>query len=366
MSTACHVLLSTGDPTEAPPRSGLHWVNTTTNAHYLSIGVSTVLDWVTFPAVQATETLKGIAELATQAETNAGVDDLRIVTPLKMKVFVDNEVAGLYDNKGAYNASTNTPDLDVSPSGISKGDAYTVSVAGDFFTEAMEAGDVLIADQDNPTLLSHWIRVQRNIDQATETVVGFAELATQAETDAGVDDLRIVTPLKLANFSGMGGTSMQLNTFLSIAATRPSNNAASFGDRNGHSIVEFDDSVGEQILWSHVMNQDYTGGDILVDLFWFAQTATAGNVTWGVEIERGEVGVLDVDVDNFASQQEGTSATNGTNGLLNITTVTLTNAQADAIVAGEYFRLRVHRGDLTGDTMADDAQLVAVNFRQSS
>jgi hypothetical protein len=33
---------------------------------------------------------------------------------------------------------------------------------------------------------------------ASEAVAGIAELATQAETDAGSDDLRIVTPLKLA------------------------------------------------------------------------------------------------------------------------------------------------------------------------
>lgn len=38
--------------------------------------------------------------------------------------------------------------------------------------------------------------------QATETSAGIAELATQAETDAGTDDLRIVTPLKLATYSG--------------------------------------------------------------------------------------------------------------------------------------------------------------------
>lgn len=37
---------------------------------------------------------------------------------------------------------------------------------------------------------------------ATETVSGTAEIATQAETDAGTDDTRIVTPLKLANHSG--------------------------------------------------------------------------------------------------------------------------------------------------------------------
>lgn len=37
---------------------------------------------------------------------------------------------------------------------------------------------------------------------ASETTAGIAELATQAETDAGTDDLRIVTPLKLATYAG--------------------------------------------------------------------------------------------------------------------------------------------------------------------
>ena len=37
---------------------------------------------------------------------------------------------------------------------------------------------------------------------ATETVAGVAEIATQVETDAGTDDQRIVTPLKLAMWAG--------------------------------------------------------------------------------------------------------------------------------------------------------------------
>ncbi len=37
---------------------------------------------------------------------------------------------------------------------------------------------------------------------ASETTAGIAEIATQAETDAGTDDQRFVTPLKLANYSG--------------------------------------------------------------------------------------------------------------------------------------------------------------------
>jgi hypothetical protein len=37
---------------------------------------------------------------------------------------------------------------------------------------------------------------------ANETTAGIAEIATQAETDTGTDDTRIVTPLKLATWSG--------------------------------------------------------------------------------------------------------------------------------------------------------------------
>lgn len=40
------------------------------------------------------------------------------------------------------------------------------------------------------------------IGAASETSAGKAEIATQAETDAGTDDARIVTPLKLATWSG--------------------------------------------------------------------------------------------------------------------------------------------------------------------
>ncbi len=48
---------------------------------------------------------------------------------------------------------------------------------------------------------------------ASETVSGIAELATQAETDAGSDDLRIVTPLKLATFPGAGDVVVTTGTF---------------------------------------------------------------------------------------------------------------------------------------------------------
>ena len=44
-----------------------------------------------------------------------------------------------------------------------------------------------------------WTPFGNTVPAATETVAGVAELATQAETNAGTDDARIITPLKLAN-----------------------------------------------------------------------------------------------------------------------------------------------------------------------
>lgn len=47
-----------------------------------------------------------------------------------------------------------------------------------------------------------WTTFGQSVGAASETSSGIAEIATQAETDTGTDDARIVTPLKLATWSG--------------------------------------------------------------------------------------------------------------------------------------------------------------------
>lgn len=49
-----------------------------------------------------------------------------------------------------------------------------------------------------------WVQFGASVPQATESIAGKAEIATQGETDAGTDDQRIVTPQKLAQWSGRG------------------------------------------------------------------------------------------------------------------------------------------------------------------
>jgi hypothetical protein len=71
--------------------------------------------------------------------------------------------------------------------------------------EGTSAGSTYRQDQVNGTIGSStisWVTFGTAAPSASETTAGIAEIATQAETDAGTDDARIVTPLKLATWSG--------------------------------------------------------------------------------------------------------------------------------------------------------------------
>jgi hypothetical protein len=82
---------------------------------------TTSLSWTVFGAAAgaASETSAGIAEIATQAETDAGTDDLRIITPLKFatSVFASKKFAANFGDGSATSYAIthnlNTRDVDV-------------------------------------------------------------------------------------------------------------------------------------------------------------------------------------------------------------------------------------------------------------
>ncbi|HIB77187.1 MAG TPA: hypothetical protein EYO58_06120 [Flavobacteriales bacterium] len=94
-------------------------------------------------------------------------------TDAASKAYVDSVTAGGLIYQGGYNASTNSPDLDSGTSiAVNKGWTYTVTAAGDFFTETVEVGDVLIAEIDmvaGASALADWTTVQNNIGIADAT-----------------------------------------------------------------------------------------------------------------------------------------------------------------------------------------------------
>ena len=98
-------------------------------------------------------------------------------TDAASKHYVDQAVTGALSYQGGYNAATNTPDLDSSPSSaIKTGWTYTVTVDGLFFTEQVRVGDVLIANNNAPTTLAEWTTVQNNVDLADLTTVGIGNV----------------------------------------------------------------------------------------------------------------------------------------------------------------------------------------------
>jgi len=104
-------------------------------------------------------------------------NDTTIPTSAAVKDYVDNNIVGGLVYQGGYNAATNTPDLDSSPSSnIKKGWTYTVTADGSFFTEQVRVGDVLIAENDAPTTLAEWTTVQNNVDLASLTQVGIGNV----------------------------------------------------------------------------------------------------------------------------------------------------------------------------------------------
>lgn len=141
-------------------------------------------------AVMESDTTTALMGFVIDEDSMATDTDTKVPTQQSVKAYVDTEVAAAIASgvryQGAYDASTNSPDLDSSPiSGITKGDMYTVTVAGTFFAgTALEVGDVLIAEVDAPTVVADWTVVQSNLDASSIKSQYESNSDTNAFTDA--------------------------------------------------------------------------------------------------------------------------------------------------------------------------------------
>jgi hypothetical protein len=108
----------------------------------------------------------------------------QVPTQQSVKAYVDAAVASQVTYQGGYNAATNTPDLDTSPTNVSTGDMYTVTVAGTFFTKSLEIGDVIIAEIDNANAEAEWTIVNKDLDAPGIKTAYESNANTNAFTDA--------------------------------------------------------------------------------------------------------------------------------------------------------------------------------------
>ncbi len=125
--------------------------------------------------------------------TLAGNSSTAVPVESAVKAYVDASNTSNVIIQGGYNATTNTPDLDTSPSGLIKhGWMYTVTAAGVFFTANVEIGDTITALQDAPTAESHWVITNKNLDAPSVKVLYESNADTNEFTDAEKTSLAAV------------------------------------------------------------------------------------------------------------------------------------------------------------------------------
>jgi hypothetical protein len=198
-------------------------------------------------------------------------------------------------------------------------------------------------------------------NHALRTTTGPTDLAIGAIADG---ETLVRSGATIIGAAASGGS--QMEKFDANLAIFPSSNPAQATSRNGHPLLAFDDTTAESVIFIGSLSEDYdSGSDLLVRIDWVAATAIIGAVTWGVEVEANAPAGTDLDADSFDTQQTGNDTTSGTSGVIVRTTITLTNAEADAIAAGNAFRLRLQRLPADGsDDLVGDAQVRAVSLVQ--
>jgi len=150
------------------------------------------------------------------------VDALTLV-----KQYIDDSVAGGLIYQGGFDGSTGyvagtTSYLDDRGTqiAVNKGWTYTVTVAGTFYGENVEVGDVLIAEDNLASgtgTLADWTTVQNNVDLASLTQVGIGNVneATAA-------------PLKGLSVTYASGTATAGLNISGLTTQAPANNALAF------------------------------------------------------------------------------------------------------------------------------------------
>jgi len=192
------------------------------------------------------------------------------------KNYVDTNIVGNLVFQGGYNAATNTPDLDSSPSSsIKKGWAYVVTAAGSFFTETVEVGDFLIAQQDAPTTLAHWVTVQNNIGLATTTTPGIASFAAANFAVSAAGEVTLADSGVTAATYGSATTVARVAVSAKGIITGANNTAIAIPHT---AVTDFDTEVDARITarefagnnsgtgTSHVFTHNLSTNDVMVEI----------------------------------------------------------------------------------------------------
>jgi hypothetical protein len=161
-----------------------------------------------------------------------------------------------------------------------------------------------------------------------------------------------------------GGGTKTINRWFANQGMQPFSNYALWGSYAGSGAmlpyIAFNDTTAQSIFFIGIMPESVAlGSGVIVKLVWISSTANSGAVKWNVAMDR-MVGSLAND--SYDTAATGTTTTNGSTSVVNVTTITLTTL--DGTIAEDSYKLQVLRDAANAaDTMVGDAWLHTVEVR---
>ena len=151
--------------------------------------------------------------------------------------------------------------------------------------------------------------------------------------------------------------------FLAGEATYPTSNGAELKEIAGTNFpiqcLAFDAATQESAFLEFIAD-NYSSGNLTLDLIWEADTAGSGDVVFGGQIAAitPNTDTQDLETKAFATANTVTDSHLGTtNQRLHMATITISNL--DSIAAGDYVKVKIYRDAAAGgDTMAGDCNVL--------
>lgn len=148
------------------------------------------------------------------------------------------------------------------------------------------------------------------------------------------------------------------------AAHFPSSNYPALGAVNRRPCLDFDASTDETAYWTVIAPQGLSGA-LSIKVHYVCANATSGTAAWQAAVEA----VTDadaVDLDSTTSfdtnNTAGTGTVPGTNGYIDVISVSLTND--DSIAAADYVRFSINR-DVSADSVSNDLRFLVAEVQEA-
>lgn len=130
--------------------------------------------------------------------------------------------------------------------------------------------------------------------------------------------------------------------------------------------MDFDAATEESVFFRFIAT-NYGSGNLTLDIDWYADTATSGDVVFGAALAAitPNTDSQDIETKAFATANESTDTHLGTTGQ-RLHHVAIAISNLDSIANGDWCALKLYRkAAAAGDTMTGDASVVGLRISYS-